>query len=143
MIDDIFEEFEKFLKLRKGFLHDYIEDFLPLGKRILQRSFPIDVSEKEREVIIRANLPGFRKDEIEVFVEPDKVEIIARKKKENVVGEERFLLSERVSNYARRVVPLPVKVKPETARARLSEGILEIRIEKVEVERRGRKVEIE
>lgn len=143
MMDEFFDELEKLWKKRLRIFPEFFEEeYLPLARRFF-RSFPVEISESEDEVIVRANLPGFKKDEIEVFVEEDSIEIIANKKEHRKEREERIIFSERLLNYSRRVLQLPTKVKPETAKAKFSDGILEVRIEKLERGRKGKRVEIE
>jgi len=138
-MEDIFDEFERW---RRKFFEKFFEENIPLRRVFPIRTFPVDISETEEEVIIRAEVLNFSKDELEIYVNEDSVEIIGRKKEVRKEINERILIAERATDYARRVIPLPTKVKPETAKAKYKNGLLEIRVEKLET-RRGKKVDIE
>lgn len=97
----------------------------------------IDVHQTEDEVIAVAELPGVpSKDDVEVHVTKDSVSVRGEIKRVHDVREEDFIHSERFYGGFSRTVPLPVEVKPNEARARFENGILEIRIPKTEAGRR-------
>ena len=106
------------------------------------RSFPVDVFEEDDEVVVRADLPGFKKDEIEVRVTEDSLDIKAAHKERIEEKRKGYYRAERKFGMLRRVIPLPASVDPETAKAKLEDGVLEVRVKKI-AEKKGKKVEIE
>ncbi len=107
-------------------------------------SISVDISETGSEVIIRADLPGFKKEEIKLRATEDEVIIEGEKKEEKVEEEENYFRKERRYGKVKRVIPLPVQVIPEKAKAKFRDGVLEIRIPKVEQEEEEeREIEIE
>ena len=95
-------------------------------------SFPVDLAETDTEIIIKADLPGFRKDEIDVEATEDRVLISARRKREKIQKGENFYRRERSAGEVRRVLSLPAKTKPDKAKLDFSDGVLTIRLPKKE-----------
>ena len=102
----------------------------------------VDVYETEDEVVVLAELPGVNKENIIVDASEDSVRISAEVKKEVEEKERGYLKREREYLGFRRTVSLPVKVDPKGAKATYKNGILEIRLPKLEKKERVR-VEIE
>ncbi len=95
---------------------------------------PVDVSETPREVIVRIDLPGFRKEDIRLKATETELIVEAERKEERKEEKENFFRQERRYGAVRRVIPLPVPVIPEKAKARFENGVLEVRLEKAEPE---------
>lgn len=95
---------------------------------------PADVVEKDNEIIVYVDVPGFSKDDVKVRVTDDAVEVMAERKAEAAVGG-KYLLKQRVREALYKRIDLPVKVRPEQAKARMENGVLEIRVPKSEVVR--------
>lgn len=141
MVWDPFEELmDEMERIRRRMRRLFAEGFrIP---RIEFETFPIDVFEEDDEVVIRADLPGFKKDEISVKVFEDAVDIRAARKEKVEERREGFYRAERRMGALRRRFSLPVTVKPETTKAKLESGVLEIRVKKVE-KKKGKEVKIE
>jgi HSP20 family protein len=105
-------------------------------------SMPVDVSETKDEVIVRADLPGFSKDEIKLKATQDELIIEAGKREEKEERAENYFRQERRWGAVRRVIPLPVPVIPEKARAKFENGVLEVRLPKQEPEEEEEEKEI-
>jgi len=99
---------------------------------------PTDVVETDDEIIVYVDVPGFGKDDIRIKVTEEAVEIRAERKAERRV-EGKYFLRQRIQSSLYKLVKLPVKVRPEDAKARLENGVLEIRVPKGE---RAREVQI-
>ncbi|MDP8011988.1 MAG: archaeal heat shock protein Hsp20 [Thermoplasmata archaeon] len=81
----------------------------------------VDVSDDDKNVYVTAELPGVEKNQIDLQVDDQSVTI-----KTDVPDRKYF-----------KVVQLPEKVKPETARASYNNGILDITIEKEQPKKKG------
>ena len=94
---------------------------------------PVDVVETEGEILIRADLPGADKEEIELFGAPNFLVIRGVKK----ASQEKwaYLRIERSFGPFQRLVVLPVPGDPSRVTARCDRGVLEVRVPKV-VDRR-------
>ena len=104
---------------------------------------PVDVFEEGDAVVVKAEIPGLRKEEIEVQVEGDLVTISGKKEKEEKVAEEDYYRYERTAGAFSRAVALPVEVEPGKATAQLKDGVLELRMpKKAGVEPKAKKITI-
>ncbi len=92
-----------------------------------------DVKETDKEVIVTMDFPGVEKGDINIFVSEDSLEVKAEQKKEIEEKEEDFYRRERTYSRLERVLKLPAEVKPDEAKASLKDGVLEVRLPKVEV----------
>jgi HSP20 family protein len=88
---------------------------------------PVDVFEDGTEVVAKAELPGMKKEEIEVEVAPETITISGKKAKEERVERRSYFRFERAAGAFTRTVRLPVEVEVDTARASYKDGVLEIR----------------
>lgn len=90
----------------------------------------IDVYETDKDVVIKAEMPGVKKDEIEITVKDNFVHIKAEKKEEKEEKKENIHRVERYYGRVERLIPMPTDVKSEEAKAEYKDGVLEIRIPK-------------
>lgn len=86
----------------------------------------VEVFQKDNELIIRADLPGLKKDEISVDVTDGTVTIQGERRREREEEREGVYRSERTYGSFCRVVPLPEGAIVEEARANFRDGVLEI-----------------
>ncbi len=149
---DPFEEIERMRKsldrltrrMLSGFWEPFEEEetFVePRRQRFF--GFPVDISEVGDEIVIRADLPGFDKENINIRITEDTVEIVGMRKEERKESGENFFRAERKMGAVKRVLSLPVKVDPDTAKAEMKNGILEIRVKKKAEEKKYREVKVE
>lgn len=115
---------------------------LPEFRREFARSIPIDIGETDSEILLRAELPGFSKDEIKLKITPNSIDIAAEKKKEKIEKGEKFYRREKSYGFARRVMSFPEDVKTEGARAKFENGVLEITLPKKEIKRKKEEKEV-
>ncbi|MFQ6020922.1 MAG: Hsp20/alpha crystallin family protein [Candidatus Aenigmatarchaeota archaeon] len=110
--------------------------------RFAMGTFPVDIIDAKNKLILRADLPGFKKDEIKLKVTPTTVDISAEKRKESIEKDENYFRQERSFGSARRVMTLPEEVKSEKARAKFEHGVLEITLPKKTIKKKEKEVEI-
>jgi HSP20 family protein len=104
---------------------------------------PIDVFEEGNEVVARVELPGMKKEEIEVELTPESVTISGKKAKEEKVERRNYYRFERASGTFTRTVRLPTEVEHEKAHADYKDGVLTLRVPKAMTHRpTAKKVEI-
>ncbi len=92
----------------------------------------VDVYETDQELVVKAELPGVKKENVEVSIRDNALHIRGEKKEEKEEKTETYHRVERVYGRFERVVPLPTDVKVESAKAEFKDGVLEIRIPKAE-----------
>lgn len=105
---------------------------------------PVDVYEKDGKVIVKAELPGLKKDDIEITATEDSISLRGEFKREEEVKKEGFFRCERREGKFFRTIPMPAAIKPDQVKATFKDGILEITAPEVEEARsKERKVPIE
>ncbi|MBM4129394.1 MAG: Hsp20/alpha crystallin family protein [Nitrospira sp.] len=103
----------------------------------------VDVFEEGDNVVVKAELPGMTKEDIDVKVTDDVVTISGEKKKEEKVEKKDYYRMERSYGSFTRSFRLPAEVQTEKATAKFKDGVLEVRIPKTEeAKKKEKKVEI-
>lgn len=99
------------------------------------RAPTLDVSETAEEVIVKAELPGVDKKDVQVEVLPESLSL----------KERTYHRRERVWRHYERLIPLPSEVITDKVKAVMKDGVLEIRMPKTEPskETASKKVAIE
>jgi HSP20 family protein len=105
----------------------------------------LEVREREHEVLVRVDLPGLKKEELNVTVGEEGVTIEGERKLETEKNEREWYRTERAYGRFRRIVPLPEGFKPEEITATFGNGVLEVTVPLAVAAARAprRKVEIE
>jgi HSP20 family protein len=92
----------------------------------------LDMYEEEKELVVKAELPGMRKKDMDIRLDGDVLTIRAEKKEEKELKEDAYHARERRFGQYLRYMTLPVRVDPEKVTATLKKGLLEIRLPKAE-----------
>jgi len=104
----------------------------------------VDIFEEGDNVVVKAELPGIRKEDIDVKMTDNTVIISGEKKKEEKVERKNYYREERSYGSFTRSFRLPVEVQTDKAKAQFKEGLLEIRIPKTEeAKKKEKKVTVE
>ena len=104
----------------------------------------MDIFTEGDNVVLKAELPGMKKEDIDVSLTEDTITISGEKEKEKKVEKKDYHRFERSYGSFRRSFSLPVEVEPEKASAKFKNGVLEIRIPKTEeAKQREKKVAVE
>jgi HSP20 family protein len=120
---DPFEELRRTVeKLNKMFLEG-IEPFRELGTAV-------DLIDEGDKIKVLADLPGFERDELEVFFEGNNLVIKAESKKEAEEKQKDFIRKERRYGRVYRKIALPEGLNTDSAKASYRNGVLEITIPK-------------
>jgi len=108
------------------------EDWLRAESEILH-PIPLDVTDIESQLVVRAEVPGFTEKDLEVRVAPRCLLIIGERQEPLEQRTGRTVYSERHANQIFRVLDLPARIDPDGVRATLSDGILEVTLSKAEM----------
>jgi len=93
--------------------------------------FRVDVSENEQAYVLRAEIPGVKKEDINVTIDGDTVAIGAEVKNEKAVKNgDRVLRTERYFGKVYRAFTLGQAVEEAGANARYENGVLELTLPK-------------
>jgi HSP20 family protein len=125
-------------------LFRWSENMWPLVEGNDQGGISVDVVERDKDILIKANVPGFDQKDINIEVSEDNI-ILSGKHEEEVKEEgERYLLKERRQAAFERVIPLGVKTVPDKVKAVLKNGVLEIVLPKAEpTQKKAVKIKVE
>lgn len=128
-------------------LNQLIDDFLVESPVVTGSSGGIfkpltDVKETDDEVVVKMDLPGMGRADIDIAVTEHTLEVKAERKAENDEKTEEFHQKERAVVRFARSLALPAEVNAEEAKASLKDGVLEIHLPKVAMAAR-KKVQIE
>ncbi|HZW09768.1 MAG TPA: Hsp20/alpha crystallin family protein [Phycisphaerales bacterium] len=102
----------------------------------------LDISEDDQNVIVRASLPGFAKDQIVAEVHEGILTIKAERSEESEEGDERYYRRERRVGSLSRRVALPSIVEDGEGSAEFKDGVLTLRLPK-QAKASPRKIEIQ
>jgi HSP20 family protein len=86
----------------------------------------VEVFERGQDIVVRADLPGLTKDDVNVEVADNGITIEGERKQEKDEKREGYYRSERAYGKFYRRLPLPDGVKADDAQATFSNGVLEI-----------------
>lgn len=99
----------------------------------------VDIFEEGGDVVVKAELPGMKKEDIDVNITEDTITISGEKKKEEKVEKKNYYRLERSHGSFTRSFRMPTEVQTDKAKANFKEGVLEIRIPKTEEARKKEK----
>jgi HSP20 family protein len=99
-----------------------------------------DIYEENDQLVMKTELPGINKEDVNITLEGDRLTIRAEKK-EAVVEDAACYARERQYGQYFRSVTLPFPVKEDKVTANFENGVLELRLSKAE-ECKARKIEI-
>ena len=102
----------------------------------------IDVKETDKEYLIDAELPGMKKDNINIDVEENQLIISAYQEEQEEKNEENFIHRERVFSSQRRAVYLP-NIDDEGISAKYSDGILSVTVTKRNTDKKKKQIKIQ
>ncbi len=103
----------------------------------------VDVFEKGNDIVVKAELPGAKPEEIDISVDGKILTVSGEKKQESDVKEDDYYRLERSYGKFQRTLELASEVRGKDARAKYKNGVLEITLPKSETERKKRiKIEV-
>ncbi len=103
----------------------------------------VEVFQRGDQLVVRTDLPGLTKDDINVEITDEALVIRGERKSEREEDEEGYYRSERSYGSFYRQIPLPRGVNAEKATADFSNGVLEISLPApAGAERKSRQIEI-
>ena len=95
------------------------------------RTPKVDVINRDKEVLVRAELPGVKKEDVDVQVTDNTVTIKASTKHEEVEEKGEYHRREMSSGEFQRTLPLPAEVDGNKAKASFKDGVLELTLPKL------------
>ena len=104
---------------------------------------PVEVRERDGNLVISAELPGLNKEDVKVEVNENALVIQGERKREWEEERGGVHRSERAYGSFYREIPLPEGAKSDQAKAQFNNGVLEVTVPIPESKRKARQVTIE
>jgi len=144
---DIEEAFDQAID---NFRNDFEDLLFPTADFLVFPEFPdvrtpaVDLQDREKDFVLRAEMPGFKKDDIEINVQEDGVEISGASGWKYDQEEDDYICKERACKSFYRYVDLPEEIKVADVNASLSDGVLEVTLPKKtpKTQKQKRKVQV-
>ena len=130
---DPFTEMRRMMDGFRANMEDMIERVFPSqGMTPALKRPRVDIIDVGNALQVVADLPGVQKDDIEINLTTERLEITAESKTETERKEEEYAYRERGYASYRRTLDLPAEVLPDKAEAKFTNGVLEITMPKKE-----------
>ncbi|MHB8103781.1 MAG: Hsp20/alpha crystallin family protein [Methanosarcina sp.] len=117
-------------------LSQLYEDFMPMKEWGSGKIFTpaVDIKEEEDKLVVTTDLPGINKEDIEINLKEDMLEISAKSRKKKETEEEGYIRKEREYTRFYRAVRVPTSIKEEGSTAKVENGVLTITLPKMKLE---------
>ena len=102
----------------------------------------VDMYDNEKEIVVKAEVPGIDKDDINITVTDNTLIIKGETKKDEETKEEDYYYAERTFGSFSRRLELPEKVQESKIKANFKDGILEVHLPKAP-EAKAKKIKVE
>jgi len=106
-----------------------LEDWFKAENELF-KAMPLEISEQDNALLIRAEVPGFKAEELEINLEPGFITIKGHQAKQTESTTKKTYYSESQTKDVFRKMALPFAVLPEAGEATLKDGVLEIKAPK-------------
>jgi HSP20 family protein len=100
------------------------------------RAIPLDVIEEDKNIIVKASIPGIKPSDLHVEVDEDSLRIWGEMKEETERKDEAYYLREHRYGRLERSTLLPYAVSAEKAKAEFENGMLTLTLPKASEARR-------
>lgn len=125
----IFDPFEELRRMQDRITR-LLEEFDRFSAIPTEVSVPVDIIDEEDKIKVIADLPGFSKEDIEIYLEDGDLVIKAERKEEIEEKGKNYIRQERRFGEIYRRITLPEEVDAEKIKAKYNNGVLEIELPK-------------
>ena len=98
-------------------------------------AMPVELHEKDNEYSVKAELPGVKKEDLDIDIDKNHITINAKKEEQHKEDTKGYRKSEFKYGEFSRTVYFPQEIDVEKTSAKLEHGILEIEAPKLEAEK--------
>jgi HSP20 family protein len=132
-----FDEMERMFEevLGRGWLRPFRWE-RPFGAELALMAPKVDVVDRDEDVLVRAEVPGVNKEDIEVSISGNMLTVKGETKREEKEEKGDYYRAEISRGSFARTVSLPAEVDESKAKAALKDGVLELTLPKVERSKR-------
>lgn len=98
----------------------------------------LDVFQTPEDIIVKAMIPGVKKDDIDISISRDSVTIKGSRKDERIIADQDYVVRELYWGSFSRTVALPHEVDIEHAEATENQGMLTIKLPRIDKDRQAK-----
>lgn len=102
-------------------------------------SMPVEICDKGNDYEVKAELPGVKKENLDIDLDKNYLTINAKKEEETTVNEKSYKKSEFRYGEFSRTVYFPEEIDTEKTEAKLEHGVLKIHAPKIRIEKENKK----
>ncbi len=102
-------------------------------------SMPVEICDKGNDYEVKAELPGVKKENLDIDLDKNYLTINAKKEEESTVNEKSYKKSEFRYGEFSRTVYFPEEIDTEKTEAKLEHGVLKIYAPKIRIEKENKK----
>jgi HSP20 family protein len=113
------------------------------GREAAEWAPPIDVVQKDDDLVVRAELPGAKLEDVEVTVHQGVLTISGKREEQREEERGEYLVRERRSGAFRRSFQLPEGTDEDNIRARYDNGVLEVTVEGAAAAQGPKRIQLE
>lgn len=127
--------FGELMSLRSAMDHLFEDSFVrrPFGVAFdAQSALPLDVTRTADELVVEAQLPGVKPEDVDITLEDGTLTIRGEYREERRDGEGESLVNEIRRGTVARAITLPTGLEADRANATFENGVLTLRIPKAE-----------
>ena len=96
----------------------------------LTAAYPVDIREDDKSIYVDAEMPGFKREEINVTLEEGVLSITAERKTEEEKKDQKSHLHERCYTRVERSFRMPTAIEAGKVAAELKDGVLHVTLQK-------------
>ena len=102
-------------------------------------AMPVELKEKDKEYTVKAELPGVKKEDLDIDIDKNYITINAKKEEEKEEGDKTYKKSEFSYGEFSRTIYFPQEIDVENTKAKLEHGVLKIDAPKMAAEKDNKK----
>lgn len=106
-------------------------------------SMAVDVYEEKDKIVVKAEVPGIEKEDIDLHLSNNLLTIRGEKKREEETKKDNYYYVERSYGRFERTIELPCEVEEEKVKASYRNGVLTITLPKKAIEEKQKRIPIE
>lgn len=125
-MENLFEHSMEPFRWRPG----WMSRFVPSGMDLPEPA--VDVFEEGGDIVVKVEVPGMKRDDLEVRLDDGRLVIRGEKRKEEKTERKDYFRRERSYGAFSRSIELPCEVRQEKVKATFKDGVLEVRLPKTE-----------
>ena len=126
--------FDPFRLRRLDPFESMVRDLVPTGLRSMMRweepAIPVEVQELDNAYLMTAELPGVKKEDIDISIAGNQVTISAEARQEKVAADAKEWCNERLYGKFSRSIQLPLEIEENGAEATYADGLLHLTLPK-------------